>query len=103
MFKFKFVNKGFDTIASAGEEVKNPKKNIPIGIVLTLIVVTLLYCALSAVLSLMVPYYLLNPITPFPFAFNYVNLQWASNFVSIGAILSLITVYENNFYNLYDN
>jgi amino acid transporter len=74
-----------------GEEVINPKRNIPLSIVITLVVVTILYSGLSAVLSLMVPYYLLNPVTPFPFAFTYVKLNWASNLISIAAILSLLT------------
>jgi len=58
---------------------------------ITLVVVTVLYSGLSAVLSLMVPYYLLNPVTPFPYAFSYVKLNWASNLISIAAILSLLT------------
>ena len=51
----------------------------------------------------MVPYYLLDPVTPFPFAFKSVNLKWASNLVSIGAILSLITVYEKSYNNFHVN
>lgn len=53
---FGFV--GFDSIAAAGEEAKNPKRNIPLSIVLTLIVVLLAYVGVSIVLTLMVPYYM---------------------------------------------
>ena len=53
---FGFV--GFDSIAAAGEEAKNPKRNIPLSIVLTLIVVLLAYVGVSIVLTLMIPFYL---------------------------------------------
>lgn len=82
---------GFDAIASAGEEVHNPKRNIPLSIVITLIVVSVCYCSTSIVLTLMIPYYMVNPETPLPQAFDYVRLDWANLFVSIGAIASLAT------------
>jgi len=78
-------------IASAGEETKNPKRNIPLSILLTLIIVTVLYCALSGVITLMIPYYILNPDIPLPNAFDYVHMKWASYFVSAGAVISLLT------------
>lgn len=53
---FGFV--GFDSIAAAGEEAKNPKRNIPLSILITLFVVLLAYVGVSIVLTLMVPYYL---------------------------------------------
>jgi amino acid transporter len=86
---------GFDVIASTGEEVINPKRNIPASIVITLIVVSLLYCGLSAVLTLMIPYYVLSVDTPLPHAFDYVGLDWAKWVVSIGSVLSLCTWYAN--------
>lgn len=52
---FGFV--GFDSIAAAGEEAKNPKRNIPLSILLTLIVVLAAYVGVSIVLTLMIPYY----------------------------------------------
>ena len=53
---FGFV--GFDSIAAAGEEAANPKRNIPLSIVLTLAVVLMAYTGVSVVLTLMIPYYL---------------------------------------------
>jgi amino acid transporter len=80
---------GFDAIASTGEEVVNPRRNIPISILITLSVVSVLYCCLSAVLTLMIPYYLIDTDTPLPQAFELVHLDWAKYIVSIGAIFSL--------------
>ena len=53
---FGFV--GFDSIAAAGEEARQPKRSIPLSILLTLLVVLLAYVGVSTVLTLMVPYYL---------------------------------------------
>ncbi|RNA44732.1 high affinity cationic amino acid transporter 1 [Brachionus plicatilis] len=82
---------GFDAIASTGEELKNPKRNMPLGILITLLTTAALYCGISFVITLMVPYYVIDSDTPLPHAFEYANLDWAKKFVSFGAILSLGT------------
>ena len=86
---FAFI--GFDAIASTGEEVINPKKNIPLSILITLIVVGTIYGGLSVVITMMVPYYLINPDTPIAFAFEFTQLDWAKYIVTIGAVVSLST------------
>jgi len=86
-----FAYVGFDAIASTGEEVINPKKNMPLSILITLVIVSVLYCGLAGVLSLMVPYYIVDANTPLPQAFKHVHLDWATYVVSIAAIISLIT------------
>lgn len=82
---------GFDVISSTGEELKNPKRNIPFSIFITILVCGTLYCSLSSVLTLMIPYYIVDSDTPLPHAFEYVGLNWAKYFVSIGAVMSLST------------
>lgn len=82
---------GFDAISSTGEEVLNPKRNIPISIVITLFIVSLCYISSSIVLTLMIPYYIISPEIPLPQAFDYVGLSWAKYIISAGAIASLVT------------
>ena len=86
---------GFDAIASTGEEVNNPKRNIPLSIVVTLFVVSICYCSSSIVLTLMIPYYLIDSNVPLPQAFDYVHLNWAKYVASAGAIASLATWYSH--------
>jgi amino acid transporter len=82
---------GFDCIATTGEEVRNAKRTIPIAIIITLTVVACSYLSVSAILTLMMPYYALDQDQPFTMAFNYVGLNWATYVVNIGAIISLTT------------
>lgn len=82
---------GFDCIATTGEEVKNPQKAIPISIISSLAICTVAYCGVSAVLSLMLPYFMINELAPMPEAFRYIGSDWARFIVAIGAICSLST------------
>lgn len=86
---FGFV--GFDGIATTGEEAINPKRNIPLAIVISLIIVFLAYFGVSTVLTLMVPYFLQDRNAPFPAAFDAVDLQSVKWIVTGGAIFALCT------------
>ncbi|XP_029341215.1 cationic amino acid transporter 3 [Acyrthosiphon pisum] len=80
---------GFDSIATTGEEAKNPKRDIPLAIILSLIIITFAYCCTSSVLTLMWPYYDQDIDAPFPYVYN--QLGWTSMkiIVSSGAIFAM--------------
>ncbi len=94
-----FAYIGFDTVASAAEETKDPGRTIPIGIIGSLIVSTILYIAVALVMTGMVPFYLLNTASPVSFALQHVGVQWAFTVISIGAIAGLTTVVLVNMFS----
>ncbi|XP_052889647.1 cationic amino acid transporter 3-like [Anopheles moucheti] len=82
---------GFDCIATTGEEAQNPSRNIPLAIIASLIIIFLSYFGVATVLTMALPYYLQDPIAPFPRLFDYLGWQEIKWIVSIGAIFSLCT------------
>ncbi|CAF1966205.1 unnamed protein product [Rotaria magnacalcarata] len=82
---------GFDLVATTGEETKNPQRAIPMSICFTLLVCSIVYCSVSIVITLMVPYYLINPDAVLPEAFQYVNLSALKYVVGVGALTGIFT------------
>ncbi|OAA83878.1 amino acid permease [Clostridium ljungdahlii] len=88
-----FAYIGFDAVSTAAEEVKDPKKDLPRGIIASLIICTVLYIAVSAILTGMVPYLKFkDTAAPVAFALQQVGINWGSALVSVGAICGLTSV-----------
>jgi APA family basic amino acid/polyamine antiporter len=86
---FSFI--GFDAISTAAEEAENPKKDIPIGLIACLIVVTILYVSVAVVLTGMVPYNEIISENAVPGALARVGINWGAAMVGTGAILGMIS------------
>ena len=84
---FSFI--GFDCVCTLAEELKNPQRDLPVGIISTLAIVTILYVAVSLVITGMVNYYDLDINSPLSSAFSKVNFHWASIIVALGSASTL--------------
>lgn len=87
-----FAYIGFDVVATTAEEAKNPGRDIPLGILGSLLICTLLYIAVSLVLTGMVPYDQLEPKAALAAAFRSVGKPWMSTIIAAGAVAGLTTV-----------
>lgn len=82
---------GFDCIATAGEEAKTPQKSIPIGVVMSLLIVFLAYFGMSTVLTMMLPYYAQDTTAPLPHVYEQIGWTAVKYVVSIGACCGLFS------------
>lgn len=87
-----FAYLGFDAVSSSAAEVKNPKRNMPLGIIGTLIVATVLYMGVSVVLTGMAPYKKLDVANPVSFALQLVHQNWLAGLISLGALVGMFTM-----------
>lgn len=87
-----FAYLGFDAVSSAAEEVRNPQRNMPIGIIGSIVLCTALYIGVSVVLTGIVPYTELNVTNPVSFAMQIVGQDWVAGVISLGAIVGMTTV-----------
>jgi APA family basic amino acid/polyamine antiporter len=83
---------GFDAVSTAAEEAVNPQRDMPKGIIGSLMVATVLYMAVSAIMTGVVPYQKLGVPDPVALVLNELHLPWASVIVSIGAIAGITSV-----------
>ena len=87
-----FAYIGFDSVSTHAEEAKNPRKDVPIGIIASLLICTVLYILVAGVLTGMVPYNQINIDAPVSDAFNKVGLTWAQFIISLGALAGITSV-----------
>ena len=87
-----FAYIGFDAVATSAEECKNPARDLPIGIIGSLVICTILYVVVAAVLTGVVPYTELNNPEPVAFALRYIGYNLGSAIVGVGAIAGITTV-----------
>lgn len=93
---FAFI--GFDAVSTVAEETKNPRRDLPIGILGSLAICTVIYIVVSAVFSGLVPYsFLKNALAhekaePLALAMQHVNLNWAAGIIALGAVVAQAAV-----------
>jgi APA family basic amino acid/polyamine antiporter len=87
-----FAYIGFDSLSTHAEEARNPKRDIPIGIISSLVICTVLYIGVSFVLTGMVPYNKISIDAPVADAFAQVNQPFIQFIISIGAIAGITSV-----------
>lgn len=87
-----FAYIGFDAVSTAAEESVNPKKDMPLGIIGSLAICTVLYIIVAAILTGVVHYDHLNVPQPVSYAIDQLGMPWASALIAVGAIAGLTTV-----------
>jgi APA family basic amino acid/polyamine antiporter len=87
---FAFI--GFDAVSTAAEECRNPARDMPIGIIASLGICTVIYVATAAVLTGIEPWRKLGVANPLASAFSSIGLDWAAGIVSLGAVISMTAV-----------
>ncbi len=88
---FAFI--GFDSVSSAAEEMKNPKRDLPIGIIASLAVCAVLYVGVLAVVTGIVPSErFANVPNPVSFALQVAQMNWVAGFIDLGVVLGMLTV-----------
>lgn len=83
---------GFDSVSTHAEEAKVPSKDVPKGIIYSLIICTILYVLVAVVLTGMVPYDQINIDAPVSEAFQSIGITWANFIISLGAIAGITSV-----------
>src|SRR5262249_45129767 len=87
-----FAYIGFDSVSTHAEEAKNPSRDVPIGIIVSLVLCTVLYILVSGVVTGMVHYDQISIDAPVSNAFGQVGLPWARRLISVGAVAGITSV-----------
>jgi APA family basic amino acid/polyamine antiporter len=88
-----FAYIGFDAVSTAAEETRNPKRDVPIGIIASLVVCSVLYIAVALVLTGMVPWRQFGDVAdPLARAFSLRGMNWTAGLISFGAVFATTSV-----------
>jgi len=87
-----FAYIGFDSVSTHAEEARNPQRDVPFGIVASLLICTVLYIAVTVVLTGMVPHNEIDIQAPVASAFQRHGLKWAQFIISLGAVVGITSV-----------
>jgi APA family basic amino acid/polyamine antiporter len=87
-----FAYIGFDSVSTHAEEAKRPNRDVPIGIVASLVICTVLYILVVAVLTGMVPFHSLDIAAPVAKAFEDIGLGWAHGMIAIAGVAGITSV-----------
>jgi APA family basic amino acid/polyamine antiporter len=87
-----FAYIGFDAVSTAAQEAKNPRRDVPIGIIGSLLVCTVLYILVSGIATGVVPYRELDVPEPIALAADHANMGWMAGVIKLGAIAGLSSV-----------
>lgn len=87
-----FAYGGFDNIATMAEETKNPSRDIPLGLLGSMSIITVIYCLMALSLSMMQKYTNIDPDAAYSVAFQSVGMKWAKYLVALGALKGMTTV-----------
>lgn len=95
-----FAYIGFDAVSTAAEEAVNPPRDLPIGILGSLVVCTVIYIAVAGLLTGLAPYTTLNVSSPVADVLLRIGERWAAGVVAVGAIVGITTVMLVLYYGL---
>ncbi|TYJ03798.1 hypothetical protein E1A91_A12G052100v1 [Gossypium mustelinum] len=87
-----FAYGGFDNIATMAEETKNPSRDIPLGLLGSMSIITVVYCLMALSLSMMQKYTEIDPNAAYSMSFQSVGMKWAKYLVALGALKGMTTV-----------
>ena len=83
-----FAYIGFDAVSTAAEETRNPQRDMPIGILASLVICTVLYLAVTVVLTGMVKWDTLGNAEPLSYAFASLGMNWVAGIIALGAVVA---------------
>jgi basic amino acid/polyamine antiporter, APA family len=83
-----FAYIGFDAVSTASEEARNPQRDMPIGILASLVICTVIYVAVAVVLTGMAKWSTLGNAEPLAYAFSSLGMNWTASIIALGAVIA---------------